>query len=346
MSSIAWLDTKYLLLLAHRFRNFKKKGTTSWNFSCPYCGDSKRSPRKARGYVYSGKSGFVYHCHKCGVHVAVWQLIKDTDQHLFNEYMKEKLLNNSTYKPSHPIEELNNKMKPPNFVKYSSFGNIPKVSQLPTESYAKRYVMSRHIPAQYHHKLFLCEKFKAWTNTFIPNKFENITKDEARLIIPFLDDKDRVFGFQGRSFDPDSELRYITIMLDENMPKIYGMDRIDVSKDTIYAVEGPIDSLFIPNCVASAGGSIASNLTALCDDKSKFVVIYDNEPRNKHTIKKMISALDSGFKICIWPDNMNGSDPNDMILRGYTSKELRYIIDKNTFTGLPAKLRLQQWKKI
>lgn len=346
MSSHAWLDTKYLLLLAHRFRNFKKKGNTTWNFSCPYCGDSKKNPRKARGYVYTSKGKCTYHCHKCGVHIPISQLIKDTDQHLFSEYLKEKLMDKATPPPRTEVEEFAVKMKTPNFVKYSALNDIPKVSQLPVDSYAKQYVMGRHIPTHVHHLLFYCEKFKEWTNTFIPDKFESLAKDEPRLIIPFLDAEKRMFGFQGRSFDPETELRYITIMLDEEMPKLYGLDRVMVEKPKIYAVEGPIDSFFIPNCVASAGGSIASNLLIISEDKSKFTVIYDNEPRNKHTVKKMENALDAGFPVCIWPESMRGSDPNDMILKGYSSDELRYIIDENTFVGLQGKLRLQQWKKI
>ena len=55
--------------------------------------------------------------------------------------------------------------------------------------------------------------------------------------------------------------------------KTIGLDRIDMSKQ-IYAVEGPLDSLFLDNCIA-VGGSDLNKL------ESDVIIIFDNEPRNK-----------------------------------------------------------------
>ena len=38
-------------------------------------------------------------------------------------------------------------------------------------------------------------------------------------------------------------------MLDDDAPKVYGLDRVNENKK-IYVVEGPLDSLFVENCVA------------------------------------------------------------------------------------------------
>ena len=43
----------------------------------------------------------------------------------------------------------------------------------------------------------------------IPDKLDEKIK-EARLIIPFIDENKNFFGYQGRSLDPNSKIRYIT----------------------------------------------------------------------------------------------------------------------------------------
>ena len=47
-------------------------------------------------------------------------------------------------------------------------------------------------------------------------------------------------------------MRYITIMLDEDSPKVFGLDRVNET-EPIYIVEGPFDSLFLDNSIAMAG---------------------------------------------------------------------------------------------
>jgi hypothetical protein len=177
----------------------------------------------------------------------------------------------------------------------------------------------------------------------LPDKFEDLEKDEPRLILPFLDKDKNLFGFQGRSFRK-SGIRYITIMLNEDQPKIFGLDTMDPSKD-IYVVEGPIDSLFLPNGIASAGGDLISPLQLLDVQKEKFVVVYDNEPRNKETITKIEKAIDSGYRVCIWPTAIEQKDINDMVLAGYTIDKVKDIIDDCTYSGPTAKLHLALWRK-
>ena len=122
------------------------------------------------------------------------------------------------------------------------------------------------------------------------------------------------------------------------------MDTIDRSKQKVYIVEGPIDSLFLDNCVAMAGSDVQLEHVA---DKDKLVVVYDNEPRNAEIVKKINKAIEKGFMVCIWPDNLEQKDINDMVTSGaYSAAVIQHIIDQNTFQGLAAKLRLQQWNKV
>jgi DNA primase len=172
-----------------------------------------------------------------------------------------------------------------------------------------------------------------------------LTRDEPRLIIPLLDEQGNLFGFQGRSFKKDSPVKYITIILDYDKPKVYGLDRI-TKQDPIYVVEGPIDSMFLPNSMASCGGDIIVELPNIDKDKSKFIIVYDNEPRNKDTVRKMDKAIDNGYKVCIWPESVILKDINDMVRSGMTQEKVVDVINDNVYTGLEAKLKMQTWKKV
>ena len=353
---MSWLEQKYVNQLSGRLQKFKRKNPNLWNFRCPICGDSDTNKAKARGYIYVQKGEYIFHCHNCGDTKSIKNFIKVLDPNLYNEYVMEKLKDTGKL----GIDDFVNsvvKMDAPKFLKKDDpLKQLKKISSLVNHP-AKRYVTQRQIPTPFHAKLFYCAKFKAWVNTFMPDKFDDVRFDEPRLIIPFINDRGDMIGLQGRSFDPDAKLRYITLMVDENYPKIYGVDALD-TRETIYVFEGPIDSMFIPNSIASAGGDIISELPRLMLDKTQYVVIYDNEPRNIHTVRKMEKAIDAGYTVCIWPDTITQKDVNDMIKSevkdtSFTNTELinrianrlRKVIDQNAHSGLAAKLKLTAWRK-
>ena len=86
-----WLDTKYVSLLSFRLRNFKRKGNDQWNFSCPYCGDSKKEKSKARGYIFQKNGKLRFFCHNCSIpNIDIPKLIKHLDPSMYDEYVKEK----------------------------------------------------------------------------------------------------------------------------------------------------------------------------------------------------------------------------------------------------------------
>lgn len=344
-----WLDTKYISLLSNRLRNFKRKGNDQWNFSCPFCGDSKTNKYKARGYIFERKGKLRYFCHNCSIPgIDVPKLVKHLDPMMYDEYVKEKLMADPQKKEKTDLQEFVDKMKTPVFVKSSPLKHLKKVSLFKPDSTLKMWIDSRRLPADSHYRLFFCKQFKHWVNEYcIPGKFseESLTRDEPRLVIPFLDQEGNMFGFQGRSFKKDAKVRYITIILDDEKPKLFGMDKVDVTKP-IYVVEGPLDSLFIPNCVASCGSDLTSNLHRLKPDKSSFLVVYDNEPRNDEIVKKIAKAIDQGYNVCIWPDDVSEKDINDMVLAGMSPDKVVATINENIYTGLKAKLRFNEWKKI
>lgn len=253
---------------------------------------------------------------------------------LYNDYVAEHGLEKLSTKKKEP-KALN--FKTPKFRKKGSpLLKLKKISQLMPNHKARVYVESRKIPASKHYKLYYASKFVEYVNSLVPGKLE--MKEHSRLVLPFIDARGEVFGFQGRAFG-STDLRYITIMLDESKEKVYGLQDLDYnSKYTV--VEGPIDSLFLDNSIAMAGASFNTLLKP-----ENATIVFDNEPRNKQIVEKMERCIQEKYRVCMWPDTP-GKDINEMIINGMKSADIQLIIDSNSYRGLEAEVRLVTWKKI
>ena len=330
---MSYIDTKYLNIIGPQLLQFKKKGDFLWNFRCPYCGDSQKSRTKARGFVYRKKNDLFYKCHNCGIGTTLGKLIEYVDSKIHKDYIMERY--RCGVKTNNPEPEF--KFDVPIFRKKGVLKSLKSISDLSTEHPARKIVEERLIPSEFLSDLYLCESFYKFTNTLIPNKFHSLDGDHPRLLIPFRNEKGEVFAYQGRSFGKEQP-KYITIRLDDDTAKIFGLDRIDDSRQ-VYAVEGPLDSLFLDNCIAVGGADLAKL-------ENDVVIIFDNEPRNREICKQMDSCIGFGKRIVIWPDSMKHKDINDMIMAGYAKEQIQEIIDDNIFSGASAKLRFSEWKKI
>lgn len=338
-----WLVHKYIGIVSARLEKFKRKGPTLYNFRCPICGDSESNQNKARGYIYQKDGKMMFHCHNCGASMGIPNFIKMLDQNLYNEYQLEKLADRKTPEQNE-YERFVEKMKKPVYMTSGPLKGLKKVSQLSPNDPIKQFVVERKIPNVYHSKLFSCPNFMRFVNNLVPDKFsaESLARDETRLLIPFLDSNKSVHAFQGRALGP-SKVKYITIILNQSVPKVYGMDTVDHNR-IIPVLEGPIDSMFVPNSIATAGGDLVSAVRDF--DKSKLTIVYDNEPRSKETVKKLDKAIMNGYSVVIWPENIEHKDVNDMVLAGLSPEFIDHIIKTNTYKDLAAKLALQKWSKV
>ena len=327
------IDVQYLYNISSRLDRFKKKSRNLFNFRCPYCGDSKKNKSKARGFVYAVKNEYFYKCHNCSKGTTLGKLIEYIDPQLYKQYVIEKYKsgNNNT------VQEPEFKFEPVKFDD-KTLKDLTRFDKIPNHPAYKMFIENRHLK-DYHDKLYVTWHFYDWVNKLIPNKFPNIKEDHPRVIIPFLDVDNKMFAFQGRAFG-DEEPKYITIKLDENKRRIYGLDRLDINK-TIYITEGPIDSLFLPNAIAVAGSDLEiKNL------KRKAVYVFDNEPRSIEIVNKMKKLIEKNYNICIWPKSLKYKDINDMVMSGMSPVEIQSIIDNNTFSKLSAHQQLVNWKEV
>jgi hypothetical protein len=332
-----YIDRTFLLRISSRLGKFTQKKIDLYNFRCPLCGDSQKNKSKARGFVYRKKSDYFYMCHNCNVSTTFYNFLKQIDEKLSKEYQLERYKDGSQ-NANTPKPDFTEAQTKPVFKEKI---RLESLHSLPETHFAKSYVQQRKIPESFLSELYYAPDFATFVQSLEIEK-EGLQKNDQRLIIPFYDENKNLFALQGRALG-ESKIRYITIKLKEDSPKVFGLDRVDKEK-MVYVVEGPIDSMFLENAVATADSNLESITKVL--PKEKVVLVFDNEPRNKEIVKQINLAIDNHFNVVIWPEFIDSKDINEMILDGFSPDEIQDIISKNTFINLRAKMEFVNWKKI
>ena len=320
------IDSKFIGLVSSRLQKFKRVKADLYNFRCPLCGDSQKHKNKARGYLYQVKTNTNYKCHNCGASMSFNNFIKQIDPTLHKQYTMEKFKEGYTGK-NFVVEEPKLEFKKPVFKKEL---DLPRASEVPI---AKEYLEKRMLDPT---KFYFAKKFRTWVNSK-KRTFDSVQKDESRIIIPMYDTERNLIGFQGRALGPNF-VKYITVMLKDDAPKVFGLEQIDKTK-TVYVTEGPFDSTFIRNSIAMCGADGDVRGWGI----SRPVWVYDNEPRSSEILKRIESTIDRGECVVIWPQNIKEKDINDMILSKY---DIMSILELNTYSGLEAKVKFNNWKKV
>jgi len=319
------VDSKFINLISSKLQKFKRVKSDLYNFRCPICGDSKKNKSKTRGYLYSMKADVNFRCHNCGASMTFSSFLKQQDPVLHKQYVFERFKDGTTGRAT-VVEEPKFEFKAPKFKKKI---NLPKASENPS---ANGYLTARKLNSN---DFYYAENFKKFVNTLKPT-FEDTRYDEERIIIPLYYQKNLI-GLQGRSLGP-SKVKYITVMINDDAPKIYGLDNIRTDAP-VYVTEGPFDSTFIRNSVAMCGADADVSRWGI----SNPVWIYDNEPRSSEIVRRIGNTIDSGESLVIWPNGIDDKDINDMVMSGL---DVQSVIESNTYSGLEAKLKFNTWKKI
>ena len=332
-----FVDQKYLSLISNRLPLFKRKSDRTYNCRCVLCGDSMKSRSKARGYFFEYKGDLRYKCHNCNISMVFSNFLKTVDSGLHSQYLFEKYSEGkplaSTFTPVFEQPEFkDNKTKLIDHI-------LQRLDTCPVDNEAVLFCQQRKIPQEKYKQLYYIENIKNIVQ--LNNRYaESIKGIEPRLAIPFFDETGQLTGVTCRALREEA-LRYITVKVKENVPLIFGLDAIDWTKQ-VFVVEGPLDSLFVDNCIAVAGTSF-NKVNIFSEYQSKLVYIYDNQPRNSELCKIMEKSIDQGYNIVIWPQNIIEKDINDMIL---SNKKVQKIISENIYSGLTAKAKFYSWKRV
>ena len=330
-----YIDKKYINLISNSLDKFKWKKDTLANCRCPICGDSSKNKVKARGYFYCKGNDFFYRCHNCNFGTNLYNFLEKISPVYCKEYALERWKNgengNSNYKKPNIEISFETKEK----LNTNVLSLLPKVSSLSENHPCKIYVKKRLIPEKYYDILLYSDDFGKL------QKLENKTENDKRLIIPVYDENNELISYQGRSIT-NSNVKYITQHL-TNDSSWFGINQISKIGE-IFVFEGPIDSMFIPNSVATLGLGNWSKIPNIISDR-KLIYVLDNEPRNKEVVKTMLDICNNGKRLCIWPENVNHKDINEMILVGYKPDKIKQIILENTCSGPFCLFKITQWRR-
>ena len=334
---MSYLDVKYINFLSPRLQQFSWKTSSLAICRCPLCGDSKKKKSRKRFYFYLKDGEYHVKCHNCS-HAGMFStFLKHYDAEMYREYRMEKFQNSFAPKREEVIvvPSVSPKERLENAIKI----DLPRICDLPENHPAVIYLTSRKVPSTMYDEIYYSEDFSTFAKTI------NSTReyfDDPKIVIPFKDKDGRTYGVICRTLNPYSSLRYIILKREGDTQEIqYGIHKIDPNQ-RVYILEGPIDSMMIPNSIATSGLKVIPK-TSLPTSVENCVFVYDNEPRNKDVVSRMSGAVDNGYNICVWPEYITEKDVNDMVLAG---RDPKAIIDANIYSGLSAKMKIKEWRKV
>jgi hypothetical protein len=339
-----WLDKRYVNMVSPKLEQFKWKKPTLANFRCPYCGDSQKNKRKARGYIYTKGNGMFYKCHNCPESTNLANFLKFIDAPLFRQYILESFAEKNKNAPV--IEE---KSTPPAVAVKSWAGEDTKfgdrLSKLPNEHYAKQYLLNRLIPESAHGDIWYADDIQAFIQENFDPKQE--APKEPALAIMIRDEKGALIGMNARLMKPkDYMSKYCKAKISAEVKLIFGIHR--VQKDSkIYVFEGEFDSLFVKNAIAVGGVQNMHGIeNVLGVNKQSIIQVVDNDPRRSEVVKAIENLIDDGYSVVLLPGNIEEKDVNEIAMHHkLSSTELKQLLDDNTYSGLSAKLKLASWRK-
>jgi hypothetical protein len=300
-------------------------------------------------------------CHHCGKGTNLGNLIKHVDDGTYKQYILERYTNNASRHNDHADPKLVFESIPRRVAREDAtaagdteplhelleddiLSRVQCVGSLPDNHPVRHYIKDRQILEDQVSLFYYAPKFKRFVNSCV-EKFtpESLEYDYPRLIIPYFNEHGKVTMFNCRAFGKE-EPKYMMVRLDEDAPKVFGLDRVDRNK-TVYVTEGEIDSLMIENGIAT-GGAASLDSPQIQAMKGRVVLVHDNEPRNREVGAVIKKTIQEGYNMFIPPDDFGYKDLNEAVQDGMSREALKKVVDENCYQGLAAELRFANWIKV
>ena len=315
----------------------------TYNGCCPICKEGDSWGKKKRFY-YIPKKDLAY-CHNCGYSKKTLSFLLDVTHKPLHFIINE--IKEFDIEEQIPVKEVEEERKQVDKSLPEDCINLSDPSQV------EFFKSSAPVIAA----LDLIKKRKLNKGINRPRTFYISLKDKVhknRLILPFYDENGDIIFYQSRGLmkkDLYDRPKYLSKVNAER--SLYGMQNINTELDHVFIFEGPIDSYFVENGLATCGITERSDkmFTALQKEQMsrlnlyKKIYVLDNQRCDKAALLKSISLADSGEKVFIWPKELKQfKDFNDICVIGNKDKIRPEFILKNTYSGLKAKLLLTEIK--
>lgn len=319
---IAFLKEKIPLYLPS---SFKEVGGGKYNGRCPFCGDSKKSSTKKRGWVFPADMS--YFCFNCNISMSGIKLLEALSgpdfpvlkQEYVRLFMKTGLDSSLSSTFSSPSSE-------PNIFNVKPVLEPDK--KKPLSERAKAYLEARMVLDA----PFLKEKL-----------FSTYAKEGAEeyILIPWkingIDAYYQINDFLG--------LHSMKYMFPKSKKKLlYGLDNVDPTYKKIFVFEGVYDSLFVKNGICSGTKAITDYQLQLIRSRwpqHEICISFDNDAPGFASMMKAIEQ-DKASKFFVWYDaSTREKDINEKVL---ACKDAKLFSDPSKLDAMTLdKLQMKLW---
>lgn len=246
----------------------------SYNFKCQICGDGK-SKHKKRGYLLLFKDKWIYKCHNCSISMLAEKWLKEYFPILYRQYIID-LIKNDESKPDDKEVRCSFIKKEEVYNEEKEVKTFVPILKEKTQLFidAIDFCISRKIPEN------------VWKRWFVSvsGKYKN------RIIIPFYDDKNKIYFYQARALR-NQEPKYLCRLGEKEFYNIYNVDK----NSPIQVTEGPVDSLFLSNSIAILGCSLSNENFYKIKQLGKIFWLFDFDDAGLKASNEYITRGESVF---------------------------------------------------
>ena len=316
------------------------------NFACPFCGDSRTDVRKKRGNLYL--DSLRYHCFNCGEHTGVNKLLNDFGEDLSlddkitvheiqqNAKKFERKISGSQASMSMTLLD---KLAIPKDILFKQLG----ITSPYRDGTASAYLKSRKIDIR-DWKYFAYNPLTAELYILNISPSDRVIGYQIRQLDPRSNKQrylsSRMTKIYSDVFNKDIGGIVERLLLKEPLGQKYieeedGIENIVAHLDRLSGIfnimnvnmgqpltimEGPIDSLAIPNSIALQ--SAAKHLDGFFDDVENVRYLFDNDKTGREMSLKKLKA---GKTIFLWSQYLSKIKTKEVV------KDLNDLQKKNLF---------------
>ena len=330
-------DLFFLRQVSNRLKLFKQVDRYKFSFRCWYCGDSKKDEYATRGTCYPQEDHLQYGCFNCGKQIRFSSFLQDFDSTVYKDYLRHKF-----HGKSEP--EVKKEKVRPEDVDFPVLFKLNKVFPISASTKAMSYLKSRFVTKfnDIYYTNDSSEVIGKYKLDMKPEKVQAFSGMEA-IVFPLMTLDRAVVGVQLRFLE--GEFRYMTLKFHDDFAKLYLTPGFDPDKE-VWTTEGVFDALMLPNGLANLDASLSRVSDRTLLPKKQFILVHDNEPRNKDVMKEMKDSIEKGYRVFFWPKWAKdfGKDLNDIRKESKDAFD-RLMKDRNKYvkSGLGAKLEMQKY---
>jgi hypothetical protein len=313
------------------------QSSNSYRSSCCFCNEGNSNGIKTRLNYYVNKDLII--CYNCSRSYSSLFFVKEITKKSISQIIKDVQENYNYGKNINFEDNIEKKTKPSLTLPYNSINlcdetqtNFYKNEQIIQD--ALKYIKSRRLDTAIN------------KHTYYISLVDFLHKN--RLVIPFVDEKNKITYFQSRAIYKKDEYPCKYLGKINANKSIFGLNKINIDLSYLFIFEGPIDSCFVQNGISMAGLQMTEYQESLLQPYFLFEKIWvlDNQLENIDVLKKTVKLLQNNQKIFIWPKHyIKFKDINDLCC----SLKINYISPtffiKNSYTGKEAYQKLLEAKE-